>query len=231
MLNMIDVDSFYGNSPVLQKVNFTVDAGKLVSVLGRNGVGKTTLMRTIMGLTDRSTGALVFDGDEIGNLPTNVRAKRGISYVPQGRGILPKFTVRENILMGTFARPGKVRDLPELALDMFPYLKENLNRQAGNLSGGQQQQVAISRALAANPKVLLLDEPTEGIQPNIVELIEQAIMTLKQEMKLTVILVEQNVPFARRASDQFVILEKGRVAANGDIGELTDDVVHRHMTV
>jgi len=231
MLEMRKIDSFYGNSPVLQNLNFSVNAEKLVSILGRNGVGKTTLMRTIMGLTDRSTGSLIFDGEEIGNLPTNARAKRGIAYVPQGRGILPKFTVRENILMGTFARPGKSRDLPELALELFPYLKENLHRRAGNLSGGQQQQLAIARALAANPKVLLFDEPTEGIQPNIVEQIEQAILMLNRKMKLTIILVEQNVPFARRASDQFMILEKGRIVAEGDIDGLTDDVVHRHMTV
>lgn len=231
MLKMNQVDSFYGNSPVLQKVNFSAGEGELVSVLGRNGVGKTTLMRTILGLTDRSSGELCFAGEEIGGLSTHARAKRGIAYVPQGRGILPKFTVRENILMGTFARKGKSRELPEHALEIFPYLKQNLHRRAGNLSGGQQQQLAIARALAADPKALLLDEPTEGIQPNIVEQIEQAILMLNREMKLTIILVEQNVPFVRRASNQFMILEKGQVVAEGGIGELTDEVVHRHMTV
>ncbi|WP_260291859.1 urea ABC transporter ATP-binding subunit UrtE [Sedimenticola hydrogenitrophicus] len=231
MLKMNQVDSFYGNSPVLQKVNFSVGEGELVSVLGRNGVGKTTLMRTILGLTDRSSGGLFFAGEEIGGLSTHARAKRGIAYVPQGRGILPKFTVRENILMGTFARKGKSRELPEQALEIFPYLKQNLHRRAGNLSGGQQQQLAIARALAADPKALLLDEPTEGIQPNIVEQIEQAILMLNREMKLTIILVEQNIPFVRRASNQFMVLEKGQVAAEGGIGELTDEVVHRHMTV
>ncbi|MCB1754263.1 MAG: urea ABC transporter ATP-binding subunit UrtE [Gammaproteobacteria bacterium] len=231
MLEMNAVDSFYGNSPVLQNIDLTVSDGEFFSVLGRNGVGKTALMRTVMGLTDRSTGQLVFNGEEIGKLPTNLRAKKGIAYVPQGRGILPKFSVRENILMGTFSRTDGLREMPEKILDMFPYIKENLHRQAGNLSGGQQQQLAITRALAGNPKTLLLDEPTEGIQPNIVEQIEQAIVSLNKEFHLTIILVEQNVNFARRASDNYLILEKGRVAAKGDIKELTDDVVNRHMTL
>lgn len=231
MLELENVNSFYGNSPVLQGVDFSAQDASLVSVLGRNGVGKTTLMRTIMGLTDKATGTMHLNGEDVSALSTSDRALKGIAYVPQGRGILPRFTVRENILMGTFARPDQKREMPEHALEMFPYLKDNLNRRGGNLSGGQQQQLAIARALAAKPKVLLLDEPTEGIQPNIVEQIEDVIIQLNQKMGLTVILVEQNVPFARRASSHFCFLEKGSVAAKGTVDELSDDLVHEYMTV
>ena len=231
MLNLVGVNSFYGNSPVLQGIDFTAEDGSLVGVLGRNGVGKTTLMRTIMGLTDRVTGTVELDGADITGMRTNKRAHKGIAYVPQGRGILPRFTVADNIRMGTFARAGKSRELPEQALELFPYLRDNLGRQAGNLSGGQQQQLAIARALAADPKVLLLDEPTEGIQPNIVEQIEEVIIKLNQDLGLTIVLVEQNVTFARRASSHFYFLEKGRVAAKGAVDRLTDDLVHEYMTV
>ncbi len=231
MLEMTDVTSYYGSSPVLQNISFSIPDGALLSILGRNGVGKSTLMRTIMGLTDRVTGVIGLGGRDIRPEPTHRRAGLGIAYVPQGRGIIGRFTIRENILMGTFARPDGKRDIPPLVFELFPYLRDNLNRRGGDLSGGQQQQLAIARALAADPKVLLLDEPTEGIQPNIVEQIERVITTLNREHGMTVLIVEQNVRFARRASDGFLMLDKGRVAANGGINALTDDLVHRHMTV
>lgn len=231
MLEMTDVTSYYGSSPVLQNISFSIPDGALLSILGRNGVGKSTLMRTIMGLTDRVTGVIGLGGRDIRPEPTHRRAGLGIGYVPQGRGIIGRFTIRENILMGTFARPDGKRDIPPLVFELFPYLRDNLNRCGGDLSGGQQQQLAIARALAADPKVLLLDEPTEGIQPNIVEQIERVITTLNREHGMTVLLVEQNVRFARRASDGFLMLDKGRVAASGSIDALTDDLVHRHMTV
>ncbi|HEV7368777.1 urea ABC transporter ATP-binding subunit UrtE [Arenibaculum sp.] len=231
MLEMSAVTSYYGSSPVLQNVSFDVPAGALLSVLGRNGVGKTTLMRTVMGLTDRATGRIGLGGRDIRPEPTHRRAGLGIGYVPQGRGIVGRFTVRENILMGSFARPDGRRELPQLAFELFPYLRDNLERRGGDLSGGQQQQLAIARALAAGPKVLLLDEPTEGIQPNIVEQIQDAITALNRKHGLTVVLVEQNVAFARRASDRFLMLDKGRVAAQGRAADLSDDLVHRHMTV
>lgn len=231
MLEMTDVTSYYGSSPVLQNISFSIPRGALLSVLGRNGVGKSTLMRTIMGLTDRVTGVIGFGGRDIRPEPTHRRAGLGIAYVPQGRGIIGRFTIRENILMGTFARPDGKRDIPPLVFELFPYLRDNLNRRGGDLSGGQQQQLAIARALAADPKVLLLDEPTEGIQPNIVEQLERVITTLNREHGMTVLLVEQNVRFARKASDGFLMLDKGRVAAHGRIDALTDDLVHRHMTV
>ncbi|MGF6432201.1 MULTISPECIES: urea ABC transporter ATP-binding subunit UrtE [Bradyrhizobium] len=230
MLELTDVDAFYGNSRALQGINLTVGNGEFLSVLGRNGVGKTTLMRSILGLMDRCTGRLSLDGADISPLRTYQRAKAGIAYVPQGRGILPKFTVRENLTLGTFAAKS-ANGIEEWVLELFPVLKDFLNRYGGNLSGGQQQQLAIARALLAKPKVILLDEPTEGIQPNIVEQIEDVIVSLNRERRITVVLVEQNVAFARRASHRFALLEKGRVVAKGAIGELTDDLIQLHMAV
>ncbi|MFQ3458066.1 urea ABC transporter ATP-binding subunit UrtE [Bradyrhizobium sp. UFLA01-814] len=230
MLELTDVDAFYGNSRALQGINLTVGNGEFLSVLGRNGVGKTTLMRSILGLMDRCTGRLSLDGADISPLRTYQRAKAGIAYVPQGRGILPRFTVRENLTLGTFAAKS-ANGIEEWVLELFPVLKDFLNRYGGNLSGGQQQQLAIARALLAKPKVILLDEPTEGIQPNIVEQIEDVIVSLNRERGITVVLVEQNVAFARRASHRFALLEKGRVVAKGAIGELTDDLIQLHMAV
>lgn len=230
MLELTDLDAFYGNSRALQNIHLKVHTGEFLSVLGRNGVGKTTLMRSILGLMDRVTGKLVLDGNDISALRTYQRAKAGIAYVPQGRGILPRFTVRENLMLGTFA--AKTPDgIEEWVIDLFPVLKDFLNRYGGNLSGGQQQQLAIARALLAQPKIILLDEPTEGIQPNIVEQIEEVITRLNREHRITVVLVEQNVAFARRASHRFALLEKGRVVADGAIAELTDDLIQRHMAV
>ncbi|MGF6312259.1 urea transport system ATP-binding protein [Bradyrhizobium sp. i1.8.4] len=230
MLELTDIDAFYGNSRALQSINLIVGNGEFLSVLGRNGVGKTTLMRSILGLMDRVTGRLSLDGADISPLRTYQRAKAGIAYVPQGRGILPRFTVRENLTLGTFAAKS-ANGIEEWVLELFPVLKDFLNRYGGNLSGGQQQQLAIARALLAQPKVMLLDEPTEGIQPNIVEQIEDVIVRLNRERGITVVLVEQNVAFARRASHRFALLEKGRVVAKGAIGELTDDLIQLHMAV
>jgi urea transport system ATP-binding protein len=184
-----------------------------------------------VGLMDRITGSLRLDGVEISSLPTHLRAKAGIAHVPQGRGILPRFTVRENLVLGTFASNKGSGNIQEWIIDLFPMLKDFMGRHGGNLSGGQQQQLAIARALLADPKVILFDEPTEGIQPNIVEQIEEVIIRLNKEHGITIVLVEQNVKFARRASSRFVLLEKGRVVANGNVSELTDDLVHRHMAV
>ena len=204
---------------------------KTTAVLGRNGTGKTTLLKTLMGLTDRMEGQINLDGKEIGKDPTFRRARAGIAYVPQGREIIPDFTIRENILMGAFARADGKREIPELVPELFPYLMDNLERVGGVLSGGQQQQLAIARALAADPKIILLDEPNEGIQPSIVEEIEAIIIRLNREVGLTVVLVEQNVSFARHASHCFAMMEKGRVVVSGAISELSDEMVHRHMAV
>jgi len=231
MLELKNVDAFYGNSHALKEVSLRVETGDFISILGRNGVGKTTLMRTIMGLMKRSSGSIKLDDVEINAKRADLRAIAGIGYVPQGRGILPGFTVRENLKLGTFANGAGDTEINEWIFELFPILKEFLNRLGGNLSGGQQQQLAIGRALLTDPKVILLDEPTEGIQPNIVEQIEEVLINLNQKNGMTVVLVEQNVEFARRASQHFVVLDRGAVAASGTVDKLTEELVHQHMAV
>ncbi len=231
MLKLTNVDSYYDRSHILHAVCLEIPIGKVTAVLGRNGTGKTTLLKTLMGLTDRMEGQISLDGAEIGKDPTFRRARAGIAYVPQGREIIPDFTIRENILMGAFARADGKRQIPELIPELFPYLMDNLERAGGVLSGGQQQQLAIARALAADPKIILLDEPNEGVQPSIVEEIEAVIIRLNRDVGLTVVLVEQNVLFARQASHRFAMMEKGRVVVAGAIGELSDEMVHRHMAL
>jgi len=231
MLAFNHVDSFYDRSHILHDVTLEVPDGKVTAILGRNGTGKTTLLKTLMGLTDRMDGEIRLGSVDLGRQPTFRRARSGIAYVPQGREIIPDFSIRENILMGSFARPDGRREIPQLVSELFPYLMKNLDRNGGVLSGGQQQQLAIARALAADPRIILLDEPNEGIQPSIVEEIESVIIRLNREIGLTVILVEQNVSFVRRAAHRFAMMEKGRVVAAGEVGDLTDAMVHRHMAV
>ncbi len=232
MLLALDrVTSYYGKTPILKEVGFDLPQGQCLCVLGRNGVGKTTLLRTIMGLTDRASGAIRVEGEAIERAPTHKRAKYGLGYIPQGRQILPQFTVEENILLGTFARSDGARGVPDLCLSLFPYLAENLHRKAGLLSGGQQQQLAIARALATNPRILLLDEPTEGIQPNIVAEIGQTLQRLNRELGITLILTEQHIKVARKLGDAFLMMENGRIVARGPIGEMTDELIERHMTI
>ena len=231
LLELEGVTSFYGKTPILQNVSLGVAHGHCMAVLGRNGVGKTTLVRTIMGLTTRMTGTLRIAGEDASNMPTHQRSEIGIGYIPQGRGILPKFSVRENILLGTFARNDKRRKIPDMCLDLFPYLAENLDKRAGQLSGGQQQQLAISRALATDPKILLLDEPTEGIQPNIVQELEATIMRLNTEVGLTLVLTEQHIKVARELSHEFVIMDNGLIVEGGPIDGLTDEVVDKYLTI
>ena len=231
MIALADLNAYYGRSHVLHAVSATLPPGRITAVLGRNGVGKTTLLRALMGLLDRVTGEITLAGASIARQPAYRRARAGIAYVPQGRQIIPDFTVRENILMGSFARRAKSRGIPDLVPELFPYLAQNLGRPGGLLSGGQQQQLAIARALAADPRVLLLDEPTEGIQPNVVEEIEAIILRLNAAAGLTIVLVEQNLAFARRAGSHFVLMEKGRVVAEDSMSELTDELVRRHLAV
>jgi urea transport system ATP-binding protein len=231
LLNFDSVSSYYGATRILRDFSFDMKKGECLCVLGRNGVGKTTLMRTIMGLTDRSTGSIRINGEAIeGNAPYQ-RAGYGIGYVPQGRGILSDFTVRENILLGTFARKDNAPEIPEICLRVFPYLRENLERRAGLLSGGQKQQLAIARALAVGPQVLLLDEPTEGIQPNIVHEIGEILRMLNKELGISLLLTEQHIKVARKLGDAFVMVDNGRVVARGPISEMTDELVERHMTI
>jgi urea transport system ATP-binding protein len=231
MLSLTNVTSYYGKTPILHGISFSVSKGQCLCVLGRNGVGKTTLMQTIMGLTTSMSGQLLVDGVDMSSRKTAERAIAGLGYVPQGRRILGKFTVRENIVLGTFARPDGKRDIPEICLELFPYLRDNLDKKAGLLSGGQQQQLAIARALATDPKVLLLDEPTEGIQPNIVEDIHQALVRLNREMGITLILTEQHIKIAKAMSDKFVILDIGRVVSAGTSQDLTQEVIDKHLAI
>lgn len=231
MLELTDIDAFYGNSRALQGINLMVGNGEFLSVLGRNGVGKTTLMRSILGLMDRVTGRLSLDGADISPLRTYQRAKAGIAYVPQGRGILPKFTVRENLTLGTFAARS-AGGIEEWVLELFPVLKDFLNRYGGNLSGGQQQQLAIGRVLIADPALILLDEPSEGIQPNIVQDIARNMVELNRRTGVTIILVEQNLDMIRAMAQRCYVMDKGRIVASLDRAALDDEgEMRRHLAV
>ena len=231
MLSLSNVTSFYGKTPIIKSVNLEVNEGECLCVLGRNGVGKTTLLNSIMGLTTSITGKLEIDGKDVSKITASQRAIAGLGYVPQGRRIFGKFTVRENIIMGTFARQDGNRSIPESCLELFPYLAENLERKAGLLSGGQQQQLAIARALATDPKILLLDEPTEGIQPNIVQDIENSLMKLNKDFKITLILTEQHIQIAKKMSHKYAMMDTGKVASSGKIDDLTDEIVHKYLTI
>ena len=231
MLELENVTSYYGKTPIIQDLNVSLKEGQCLCVLGRNGVGKTTLLQTIMGLTTSMTGTLKINGEDFSKKETHLRSHAGLGYVPQGRRILGKFSVRENIVLGTFARKDKENKLPESCLKLFPYLADNLDKRAGLLSGGQQQQLAVARALATDPKVLLLDEPTEGIQPNIVEEIQNTLHHLNKEMGMTLILTEQHIKIAKKLADMFIIMDIGRSVAQGPISELTEDLVEQHLTI
>jgi len=228
MLATDKVNQFYGGSHTLWDVDLEVPAGGCVCLMGRNGVGKTTLLKVIMGLLPAASGKIRFGDVELSGARPDARARAGIGYVPQGREIFPALTVEENLMVGRRALGG--RDLPEKVLALFPVLKTMLRRRGGDLSGGQQQQLAMGRALALDPKLLILDEPTEGIQPNIVAEIGDVIARLGEE-GVTVLMVEQKLAFARRVARSFVILDRGKAVAAGAIAGLTDDLVRRHLTV
>jgi urea transport system ATP-binding protein len=198
--------------------------------MGRNGMGKTTLLKCVMGLLRVTSGAMTFDETSLTGLPAEARARLGIGYVPQGREIFAQLTVEDNLRVGLGIRKNGARTIPPKIFELFPVLKQMLNRRGGDLSGGQQQQLAIGRALVLEPSLLILDEPTEGIQPNIVHEIGDVILELNRG-GVTVLLVEQKLPFARRVASEFRILEKGRCVAGGPIAELTDDVVRAHLSV
>src|SRR6201997_585953 len=231
MLAINSLNQFYGGSHTLWDVDLSVPPGSRMCLMGRNGMGKTTLLKCIMGLQAASSGSITFEASDLLKLPAEERARLGVGYVPQGREIFSHLTVEENLRVGLGVRKNGPRSIPERIFDLFPVLKQMLHRRGGDLSGGQQQQLAIGRALVLDPRLLILDEPTEGIQPNIVHEIGDVILRLNKEEGLTVLLVEQKLPFARRVASEFCILDKGRRVAAGPIGDLTDKVVKAHLSV
>ena len=231
MLQIEQLNQYYGESHTLWDIDMVVPKGQCTCLMGRNGVGKTTLLACIMGLLPTRSGRIVLAGEEISGLPAERRAGLGIGYVPQGRQIFPLLTVQENLEIGLSTGRTKRKKIPGLVFDLFPVLQEMLGRRGGDLSGGQQQQLAIGRALVLDPSLLILDEPTEGIQPNIVQEIGEIINRLKNELGITVLLVEQKLPFARAVADDFVLLDRGRSVATGAIESLDDQLIRRYLTV
>ena len=231
MLKIEQLNQFYGESHTLWDLELEIEKGKCTCLMGRNGVGKTTLVQSVMGMLPIRSGKILFEGKDLASLQAEKRATLGIGYVPQGRQIFPLLTVEENLKIGLPVRRDKIRAIPDFIYDMFPVLKEMLGRRGGDLSGGQQQQLAIGRALVLDPTMLILDEPTEGIQPNIVQEIGDIINRLNKETGLTVLLVEQKLPITRKVADNFIIMERGRAVAKGDISELSDDLISKYLTV
>jgi len=230
MLAISGVNQYYGGSHILRDVAFEVPDGKCTTLLGRNGVGKTTLLKCLMGLLPIRSGSIAFDGASIATLPPYARASLGIGYVPQGRDIFPRLSVLENLQMG-LATQKRGTKMPEFIFEMFPVLKSMLHRRGGDLSGGQQQQLAIGRALAMRPKLLILDEPTEGIQPSIIKDIERAIRKLVSAGDIAVLLVEQYYDFAKSLADHYVVLSRGEVVAQGVGASMDADNVRSHLAV
>jgi urea transport system ATP-binding protein len=230
MLSVSQLNQFYGGSHSLWDLTLEVAKGSCTCLMGRNGMGKTTLLKCIMGLLPLASGSLEFEGIALTRQPPQARARRGIGYVPQGREIFSQLTVEENLRIGLAARRDTARVIPEHIFELFPVLKRMLRRRGGDLSGGQQQQLAIGRALVIDPTLLILDEPTEGIQPNIVHEIGDVIIRLRTA-GVTVLLVEHKLPFARRVASDVRILDKGRLVLSARMEELTDAIVQRHLTV
>ena len=231
MLDIAGLNHYYGESHTLRDLDLAVPVGEITCLMGRNGVGKTTLLDCVMGLHAPRSGQISYAGDDLRRQGAEKRARLGIGYVPQGRQIFPLLTVAENLQVGLPARRDKVRKVPEFLFELFPVLKSMLDRRGGDLSGGQQQQLAIARALVLDPQLLILDEPTEGIQPNIVHEIGDLLRKLNAEHGLTVLVVEQKLPFARRVADRFAIMDRGSVVADGAMGALDDALVREYLTV
>ncbi len=233
ILQMSNLNVYYGESHIIRDLDISVPLGRMVCLIGRNGVGKTTLLKTIMGLLKPRSGTIKYAGKLITNLATHRRAKLGIGYVPQGREIIPRLSVKENLLLGLEALPGRKKEkqeIPEEILELFPALHSMLERRGGDLSGGQQQQLAIARTLMGKPKLLVLDEPTEGIQPSIVLEIEAAIRRIVQTTGISVLLVEQHLHFLRQA-DKYYAMQKGGIVASGATSELSQEVIQKFLAV
>jgi urea transport system ATP-binding protein len=230
-LSISAIDTFYGTSHILHGISIEVGDGELVSILGRNGAGKTTLLRSITGVNPPRTGSIRFGEIDITRLKSHQRTHLGISYVPQGRQIIPDITVGENIRVALLGLNRKADKIPGMVFDYFPALAELVDRKGGVLSGGQQQQLAIARALVQEPKLLLLDEPTEGLQPSVVEEIQQIISRIHTENGCAILLVEQNLDFVRDVTKRYAVMENGRILTQGDIDGLDEEVIHSHLLV
>ena len=233
MLQIKGLNTYYGESHILRDVDMNINQGEMICLIGRNGVGKTTLLKSLIGLLTPRRGEIIFNGDLVNRKPPHQRARSGIGYVPQGREIIPYLTVEENLQLGLEALPGglaKHKKIDELVYELFPVLKQFLDRKGGDLSGGQQQQLAIARALLGKPKLLLLDEPTEGIQPNIVQDIESAVKRIISETGVGVLLVEQHLHFVRQAN-RYYAMQRGGIVANGPTSELSKTVVEKFLSV
>ena len=233
MLQIKGLNTYYGESHILRDVDMNINQGEMICLIGRNGVGKTTLLKSLIGLLTPRRGEIIFNGDLVNRKKPHQRARSGIGYVPQGREIIPYLTVEENLQLGLEALPGglaKHKKIDELVYELFPVLKQFLERKGGDLSGGQQQQLAIARALLGKPKLLLLDEPTEGIQPNIVQDIESAVKRIISETGVGVLLVEQHLHFVRQA-DRYYAMQRGGIVANGPTSELSKAVVEKFHSV
>jgi urea transport system ATP-binding protein len=231
MLHVEDIDLYYGASQALKQVSFSAEKGKVSSVLGRNGVGKTSLLEAIAGHQAIKSGAIRWDDENIATLPPYDRAKRGIAYVPQGREIFPLLTVQENLETGFAPIPRALRHIPDEIFDLFPVLKDMLGRRGGDLSGGQQQQLAIARALVTRPSLLILDEPTEGIQPSIIKDIGRVIRILAERGDMAILLVEQFIEFARDLADDYAVMDRGEVVLSGRGKDMVEEDVRRYLTV
>lgn len=230
MLQVDNLNQYYGGSHILRGLSFATEPGKITTLLGRNGVGKTTLLKSLMGLVPTKTGTINFDNKDITHAAPHQRVQAGIGYVPQGREIFPRLTVEENLLMGLATKPGST-PIPERIFEMFPVLKQMMHRRGGDLSGGQQQQLAIGRALAMGPKLLILDEPTEGIQPSIIKDIERAIRTLASTGEMAILLVEQYYDFARSLADNYLVMERGEIILRGRGEDMDKDGAREALSV
>lgn len=232
MLKISHLEQFYGGSHILRGVNLEINSGRVGVLLGRNGVGKTTLLKTVMGLTPAKSGSLFLDGKDITAMPTYQRARLGIGYVPQGREIFNRLTVEENLLMGlASAKTSSERRIPTFIYELFPVLKKMLSRRGGDLSGGQQQQLAIGRAIVSDPRVLLLDEPTEGIQPSIIKEIGEVIKQLAHQKNMAVLLVEQYYDFAQLLADDYAVMSRGQIQDSGLGSEMTQKNVRALVSI
>ncbi|MCA2621470.1 MULTISPECIES: urea ABC transporter ATP-binding subunit UrtE [unclassified Microcystis] len=232
MLHISDLNVYYGESHILRNVDLNINAGEMVCLIGRNGVGKTTLLKTLMGILKPRAGTINYEQQNLINKTSDQRARLGLGYVPQGRDIIPRLTVKENLILGLEALPTRRKNatISEEIFDLFPVLKKMLSRMGGDLSGGQQQQLAIARALVGEPKLLILDEPTEGIQPSIILEIEAAVRRIVASKGIAVLLVEQHLHFVRQA-DRYYAMQKGGIVASGFTSELSQEVIQRFLAV